>query len=79
MMDAIRSATSRVGDSDHRQHGGGRTEITGNSLKCLSLTYLPRLRIIIVTGRATTSKVVRFRLCGLEINRENVVRFRSCE
>ena len=36
MMDAIRSATSRVGDSDHRQHGGGRTEITGNSLKCWS-------------------------------------------
>ena len=35
MMDAIRSALSRVGGSDHRQHGGGRTEIAGNSLKWL--------------------------------------------
>ena len=49
------------------------------TLKFSSLTYLPGLRIIIVTGRTATSKVVRFRLCGLEIDRGKVVRFRSCE
>ena len=55
---------------------------TGQGSKTLnfsSLTYLPGLRIIIVTGRTATSKVVRFRLCGLEIDRGKVVRFRSCE